>query len=525
MLRIYEVKIDKEFVYDKAKHLDAIAAFLGVKKENIVSYKTSRRSIDARKKPKIFYNFNFDVMLKENVKINPSGKVAELNKEQEENKKVISSEKHAVIVGFGPSGIFGALTLLEAGVKVTILERGKRIDERQKDVDMLLKNGVLNPESNIQFGEGGAGTFSDGKLNTGIGSPLVKKVLAEFYKAGAGEDILYDAKPHIGTDKLREVIVFLRERLISLGAKIHFESKFTRFEYINGRYKVYFEKSGKEDCVLADDVIFAVGYSARDTIRYLNAQGVMFKQKPFSVGYRIEHLQKDINFAQYGVYEDKFLPPADYKLFCHLPNGRTVYTFCMCPGGVVVPASSEHGGLTTNGMSYHAREGKNANSAVLVSVDERDYNNPNDPLAGMTYQEKLEKRAFEMGGGKFLYSTFEAFKNEEECKILGNVKPTISVNGKLGNCFKLLDKELALSIKYGIEEFGRKLKGFDSPEAVLTGIETRSSAPFMAGRDTNNMTNLANIYMVGEGAGRAGGIVSSAVDGIIIARSIINKYE
>lgn len=520
--RLFEISIEKEDAFDNKKHLFCVANNLGIKTSDIVSYNISRRAIDARKKSHIIYKFNFDVEVKNGVKIYPNCRAQEIQEAKEDVLK-IKNPQTTVVVGSGPSGLFCALTLARAGESVVLLERGKKIEEREKDVENLLKNGVFNKNSNIQFGEGGAGTFSDGKLNTGTNSPHIKTVLETFYRHGAPEDILFDAKPHIGTDCLKKVIVNMRHELENLGAKVLFESKFISFEKSANTIKVYYEGNGKLQKFECKNLVLALGYSARETFLTLYEMGLEFKQKPFSVGYRIEHKQTDINMSQFGKENDKFLPPADYKLFHHLENGRTVYTFCMCPGGVVVPAQSEEDGLCTNGMSYHARSGENANSAVLVSVSEKDYGSEH-PLAGMFFQQKLEREAFEKGNGKYVISTFGDFEKHRASTSLGKVKPTIGINGKLGNCYELLPKEFADSIIIGIKEFGKKLKGFDSKDAVLTGIETRSSAPFMIERNENKMTNIENVFAIGEGAGRAGGIVSSAVDGIVIAKSIIENY-
>lgn len=520
--RIFEVPVEKEDAFDTSKHAFYVAKSLQIKVSDILDFSISKRSIDARKKSHIHFRFNFDVELKKSAKISPMCKIQELEEKVIE-RKTISKPKGTVVVGSGPSGLFSALTLALAGEKVVLLERGKPVEEREKDVENLLEKGIFNPESNIQFGEGGAGTFSDGKLNTGTKSEHIETVLKVFKENGATEDILFDSKPHIGTDVLKKVVVSMRKQLESLGVKVLFEAKFVDFEKTKNGLKVFFEKNGKvfeEDC---KNLVLALGYSARETFLKLFEKGLNFKQKPFSVGFRIEHKQSDINLSQFGVESDRFLPPADYKLFHHLKNGRTVYTFCMCPGGVVVPAHSENGQLCTNGMSFHSRNGENANSAVLVSVSEADYESPH-PLAGMFFQQKLERDAFEKGNGKYVFSTFKAFKNGEKCKKLGKVSPTIGINGKLGNCRELLPKNLSDSICEGIVEFGKKLRGFDMDDAVLTGIETRSSAPFMIERRENRMTNFDNIYAVGEGAGMSGGIVSSAVDGILTANKIIDEY-
>jgi len=521
--KVLEVKVEIEQAYNK-NYKDAIAKHLNIESKFIFSYELKKKSLDARKKANIHYICNFDVCFDKRVenKVVKSFSLVESKKEELKQEK-ITKEKTVVVVGSGPAGLFSALTLVKANVNVVLLERGESVENRVKTVNELLKNGKLNTESNIQFGEGGAGTFSDGKLNTGINSPLTKEVLQTFYECGSEENVLYDSKPHVGTDHLRKVVINLRNKIINNGGKVLFNSKFTDFDVINNKIIVKFVNNKKEQEIIADDLVLALGYSARDTLRHLYSKGVEFKQKAFSVGYRIEHLQEDINKAQYGEGYNKLLPPADYKLFTHLKNGRTVYTFCMCPGGEVVPAISGNNEIVTNGMSYNSRAGENANSAILVSVSPEDYEN-DYPLAGMDYQENLEKQAFLKGKGEFVVSRLEDFIQNKPTKKLGKVIPTIKPRFKLGNVYSLLPCELAESIKQGIIELDKKLKGFNSKDAVLTGIETRSSAPFFIKRQENLSSNINHVFAIGEGAGMAGGIVSSAVDGIKIARKIIENY-
>lgn len=526
MFKICEVKVPLELKDNKERLKQILCAELMLKEEDVTFFKILKRSLDARSKNNIHYKFNFafDVSSKKEKHIKELKKVSLYNEEKEDIKKV-QKQKTALVVGSGPAGLFSALTLLKSGINVILLERGECIEERVKTVDKLLESGVFNKKSNIQFGEGGAGTFSDGKLNTGINSPLIDRVLYTFYENGAPEEILYDAKPHIGTDKLREVVVNMREKIKSLGGKVLFNATFLRFEKKGNKLISYYEVGGGVKSFEVDDIVLALGYSARDTLRTLYETGVEFRQKAFSVGYRIEHLQEDINKAQYGekMYKSKLLPPADYKLFEHLDNGRTVYTFCMCPGGVVVPAISDNNQIVTNGMSYHSRSGKNANSAVLVSVSESDYGSSH-PLAGMEYQERLEKDAFIKGNGNFICSKVGDFLKGKTTTNLERVVPTIKPCYTLGKVDELLPQELSFSIKKALVLFDKKLKGFASDDAVLTGIETRSSAPFMILRNKDLETSIKNVYAVGEGAGMAGGIVSSAVDGMKIALKIIDKY-
>jgi len=525
MYRVNEVPVTIEQNVNNKNLKQILSKYLEIKEDNILDFKINKRSLDSRKKQNIHYKFSFDFNLVSKVDDDFIKKynLQEIKYELPEKVDISESNKFVVVVGSGPAGLFSALTLCKAGVKVLLLERGEKIEDRVITVSKLLKEGRLNKESNIQFGEGGAGTFSDGKLNTGINSLLVKEVLKTFYDNGADESVLYDSKPHIGTDKLRGIVKNIRNEIIEQGGIVSFNSKFTDFIKKKDKIEVVYYKDGKQNKVIADDLILALGYSARDTHRHLFDKGLKFSQKAFSVGYRIEHLQEDINKAQYGENYNKLLPPADYKLFVHLNNGRTVYTFCMCPGGEVVPAINSENQIVTNGMSYHLRNGKNANSAILVNVNERDYGS-NHPLAGLEYQEKLEEYAYKKSCGEFIVSKFGDFKNNKASVFLGKVKPTIKPKYKLGNVYELLPEDLSASIKEGIILFGRKLKGFDNDDACLTGIETRSSAPFMVNRDENLKTNIEHIYSIGEGAGMAGGIVSSAVDGIKIANKIIQNY-
>jgi len=522
--KVSEVKVSIEQNHNKS-YVDALSKHFGIDKSLIKEYYLIRRALDARKKSNITYICNFEVLFSSKIEksfIEKFG-LKEVKSEINQIKKV-NKPKTVVVVGSGPAGLFSAHTLAKSNVKVVLLERGESVEERVKTVSKLLTEGKLNSESNIQFGEGGAGTFSDGKLNTGISSPLVNEVLKTFYDCGADESVLYDSKPHIGTDLLRNVVVSLRNKIIDNGGTVLFNSKFTDFIIKDKKVIVKYLSNNKEETIVADDLVLALGYSARDTLKHLFSKGVEFGQKAFSVGYRIEHLQEDINKSQYGENYNKLLPPADYKLFAHLKNGRTVYTFCMCPGGEVVPAINNNGEIVTNGMSYNARAGQNANSAILVSVTPEDYGS-NHPLAGIDYQENLEKQAYLKGNGEFVVSRVQDFMLNRKTQKLGNVKPTIKPKYKLGCVNELLPKELSESIKLGLIEFDKKLKGFLNNDALLTGIETRSSAPFFIKRQENLSTNINHVYAIGEGAGMAGGIVSSAVDGIKIANKIIDNYK
>lgn len=525
MIRIEQIKISVKENITLQFLKEYVCKKFGLKPDQIVSIKILKRSIDARNKNNVCYCYSLALSLtkKELIKIDNKF-VFELIEQKTEENITIKEHKKVVVVGSGPAGIFCALTLIKSGVKVLLLERGQELDKRVAAVESYLNGGAFNPCSNIQFGEGGAGTFSDGKLNTGINSPLVKNVLETFYKFGASEQILYDAKPHIGTDRLRYIVKNMRKEFISLGGQIEFEATFIDFNNKSetGELEIIYSKNGKNQSQVCDDLVLAIGYSARDTIRMLYKKGLSFKQKQFSVGYRIEHLQSDINYSQYKDFA-KYLAPADYKLFEHLDNGRTVYTFCMCPGGQVVPANSEEGQIVTNGMSYSDRALKNANSALLVSTKLSDYNGDSE-LAGLDFQEKLEREAYKIGKGKFICTKLGDFLMDRPSKCVGKVAPSIVPCYTLGDVSKLLPKEYVDSIKEALPKLGKKLKGFDMSDAILTGIETRSSAPYIIARNENLQTSIDNIYAIGEGAGQAGGIVSSAVDGIKIANAIISKY-
>lgn len=419
-------------------------------------------------------------------------------------------EGRPVIVGFGPCGMFAGLLLAKRGYRPIIIERGGQIEQRVEDVEKFWNEGILNSESNVQFGEGGAGTFSDGKLTTGIKDPRIRKVLEEFVRAGADEDILYKQKPHIGTDVLRTVVKNIREEIIGCGGEIRFD---TRFVEVNTKKKcvksVIVECQGERYEIPTQSVVLAVGHSARDTFRYLCQRGIKMQQKPFSIGVRIEHPQELIDRSQYG--KTKGLPPADYKLNYHCENGRGVYTFCMCPGGQVITASSQEGGVVTNGMSNRARNSGKANSGLLVDVRCEDFGSPH-PLAGVEFQEKYEKLAFENGGGTYEApkTTWGEFRSEAQ-----SAAPVI----------RSLPEFAVSAIREAMPNLGRKLSGFDRDDAVMTAVESRSSSPVRFARNTELEGTFGGFYPAGEGTGYAGGIMSAACDGIKVAEKIIGKYE
>ena len=429
-----------------------------------------------------------------------------------------------VVVGFGPAGMFAGLILAEAGLRPIVLERGKDIQRRQQDVNAFWQQHILNEESNVQFGEGGAGTFSDGKLTTGIKSPFIRQVLQELYEAGAPEEILYAAKPHIGTDRLAVVVQNIRKKIECLGGEVRLECRLENLILANGFiHGVTYSHLGQTVDMETDAVILAIGHSARDTVEMLYKNGAQIIQKPFSVGARIEHPQKLIDKAQYGAFAGHpKLGAADYKLSCHGLHQRGAYTFCMCPGGTVVAAASEKGGVIVNGMSTLARDGENANSALLVGIDPVDFPSEH-PLAGMYYQREIEQNAFALGGGDYrapaqLVGDFLA---DRESRALGNVQPTCPTGVTLTNLRYCLPDKVRTTMQAAITEMDKRLHGFALPDAVLTAPETRSSSSVRILRDEFCQCNLRGVYPCGEGAGYAGGIVSAAVDGIKCAHAVL----
>ncbi|MCD8089496.1 MAG: hypothetical protein LUD81_02550 [Clostridiales bacterium] len=517
MLRISNVKISvKEQLSE-----DLLKGLLSKKlKCKVKAVKIFRKSIDARKKTDVFYNLTLDFSAENEERLLKRQGITRV-KELSYNIKKVEANFRPVVVGFGPGGFTAGLYLAEAGLKPIILERGDRADIRKKRVEAFFKTGVLDTESNVQFGEGGAGTFSDGKLNTGINDPRISYVLKTFVKFGAPEEILYSAKPHVGTDKLICVVQNIRKRIEALGGEVYFNKKVTGIK----------TKGGKLTAVVCGDeafnteaAVFAIGHSARDTFKFLCDSGLPMEQKSFSVGFRIEHSQEFINRAQYGSFA-KYLPAADYKLFTHLEGGRGVYTFCMCPGGYVVGAASEEGGVVTNGMSNSGRDGENANSAVLVSVGPEDFG-LESPLAGMEFQKALEGKAYVLGGKNYFApaQNVEDFLLGKATSRLRGVKPTYKPGVAAADFKDLFPGYLYEALRQGLSVFDKKLRGFGA-DGVLTAVESRSSSPVRLLRDRESLESLGvkGLYPCGEGAGYAGGIMSAAVDGLKCAEKISEK--
>lgn len=524
MIRVSELKLPIE---GNQKALEKkLAKALRVPVEEIKGYRIFKRSLDARKKDNIHYAYVVDVEVKNEKKILEKNRDKNISKTPDLAYRRMQGqtmpEKRPVVVGFGPAGMFAGLLLAEMGLRPIVLERGGDVDSRREAVNCFWNTGKLDTENNVQFGEGGAGTFSDGKLTTRIKDPRCRKVLEEMVDAGAPEEILYDAKPHIGTDLLRGVVKQIREKIVSLGGEVRFFAKVTGFQWKDHTVQTVLLQNGEK--IETNDVVLALGHSARDTFELLHAEEFALEQKPFAMGVRIEHPQKMVDEVQYGKAAHK-LPAADYRLTYTTSKGRGVYTFCMCPGGYVVAAASEEGRLAVNGMSEHARDGKNANSALLVQVFPEDFGS-NHPLAGMYFQRKLEEKAFQAGGSDYTapvqrVGSFLKTGTASASEVEATYRPAVTES----NMDEIFPVFMTEALREALPAMGRKLKGFDREDALLTAVESRSSSPIRILRDEAAMSlNYRGIYPAGEGAGYAGGIVSAAVDGIYVAEKIAERY-
>ena len=526
VIRVSQISVPlahtKEEIFQKA------CALAQIPMKKVQSMQIMKQSVDARKKDALSYTYTVQLVVGEHQKIRKNNAhVQELKPVvyQIPGRKELLSEKceQMAVVGAGPAGLFAAYLLAQRGYCPHIYERGRAVEERQQDVEDFWNGGALDPESNVQFGEGGAGTFSDGKLNTLVKDKFGRSryVLETFVKFGAAEDILYVAKPHVGTDVLRDVVKNIRNRIIAGGGEVHFRTEVTKILEENGRVTGVMTADGA--VVETDHVILSVGHSARDLFAELDRMKVFMEPKPFAVGLRIQHPQAQINKNQYGMEDAGKLGAAPYKVTAKTTSGRGVYSFCMCPGGMVVNASSEKGHLAVNGMSNFKRDSGIANSALIVAITPADFPEAG-PLGGIAFQRSLEERAFALGGGKIPVQLYGDFAANRPTVALGDVDPVFCGGFSFANLRELMPEALNGAFLEGMEQFGRRIKGFDRADAVLAGIESRTSSPLRICRDESLQSSLKGLYPCGEGAGYAGGITSAAMDGLKVAEEIIKRY-
>lgn len=554
MIQINQLKLP---VGHKPEELKKKAAqMLRLQETDLASVTVRRQSLDARKKPQLFYVYMVEVELKSRQSENPSAREKTENKKiGKREKKYLSEQKLVnriknpqirigkqesyqfvktgkkelssppVIIGTGPAGLFCGLMLARHGYQPLLLERGMDVEQRQKAVELFWEKGILNPDSNVQFGEGGAGTFSDGKLNTLVKDSHGRNqlVLEIFHEFGADEQILYQNKPHIGTDVLSRIVKGMRKEIIRLGGQIRFGCQVMDLIVDKECRQIRGVITSQGERILSDVVVLAIGHSARDTFSMLNQQNIPMDPKAFAVGLRIQHPQDMLNLSQYGRQPFGTLGAADYKLTWKAASGRGIYSFCMCPGGYVVNASSEPNRLAVNGMSYHSREGKNGNSALIVTVTPEDFPDQT-PLGGIGFQRRLEELAFQAGCGKIPVQLYGDFKARQKSKELGKVEPQMKGSWSFGELHSLFPTKLYQAFLEGMEHFGKSIAGFDRADALLAGVESRTSSPVRIWRDDKAKSVVVGLYPCGEGAGYAGGITSAAMDGVFVAEKIAEEF-
>ena len=522
MLKVRQVKIDV-LNDNEQNRLKALTNKLKVNLKDIKDYQILKQSLDARNKNQIFYVYTFIVNLHNESKVKLNNDITkyiplEYNFLSNGHNKL---NNRPVIVGSGPAGLFTAYILAENGYKPIIIERGQMVEQRVKSVNEFWQTGKLNPNSNVQFGEGGAGTFSDGKLNTTVKDDVLhQKVLAIFIQSGAPKEIMYSYMPHIGTDKLINIVKNMRNKIIEMGGKFLFNTKLTNILYENEKIKaIEINDKEKIDC---DILVLALGHSARDTFKMLYQNNLQMESKPFAVGLRVQHSQKMIDLNQYGEKYQNILHNASYKLTYNI-NQRGIYSFCMCPGGYVVNASSEEGYLAINGMSNYQRDSGNANSAIVITINQNDFG-PH-PLDGLKYQYNLEQKAYHLGQGNIPTQLLKDYEKGTISKEFKSVLPCFKGKYTFANLNDLFSKDINNDLKESFTYFNQKIKGFASNDAILSGIESRTSSPVKIIRDENLESNIKGIYPCGEGAGYAGGITSAAIDGLKVATIIMQKYQ